>query len=87
MCSSAHAAITRGYLVSEAETNAKIAFAYLSTMSVQQADVVGIAGDPNEQPQFVQDPDIWLDDGNIVIAAGTEPTRLFKCHRSVLCGW
>lgn len=42
-------------------------------------------GDADGEPQFVQDPSIWLEDGNIVIAAGANPTMLFKCHRSVLC--
>ena len=35
-------------------------------------------------PRYVEDKDLWLDDGNIIISAGADPAHLFKCHKSVL---
>ena len=35
--------------------------------------------------RMIEDHSVWMDDGNVVISAGDNPTRLFKCHRSVLC--
>ena len=42
---------------------------------------------PSQEPayKFVEDQTVWMDDGNVIIAAGNEPVHLFKCHRSVLC--
>ena len=35
-------------------------------------------------PTYVEDKDIWMDDGNIIISGGTNPAHLFKCHKSIL---
>ena len=32
----------------------------------------------------VKDKMVWMDDGNFIIAAGRNPTIVFKCHQSVL---
>lgn len=32
----------------------------------------------------VEDEYVWLEDGNIIVAAGENPTLMFKCHRSIL---
>ena len=41
------------------------------------------AGD-TDRPALVEDSDVWMTDGNVVISAGVDPTYLFKCHCSVL---
>lgn len=45
---------------------------------------------PKVGAEFVHDTDIWMSDGNIIIAAdhSTEEdtiTYVFRCHKSVLC--
>ena len=40
--------------------------------------------DHTDGPAFVEDQEVWMDDGNVVVSAGSHPTHLFKCHRSVL---
>ena len=37
-----------------------------------------------EVPAVVEDEKIWMEDGNIVVSAGTNPVFMFKCHRSML---
>ena len=34
---------------------------------------------------MIEDETVWLDDGNVIVSAGEDPVRLFKCHRSILC--
>ena len=40
--------------------------------------------DAAREPTVIEDKAVWMDDGNIVVSAGTDPIYLFKCHRSVL---
>ena len=35
-------------------------------------------------PETVEDETVWMHDGNVVIAAGSSPVHVFKCHKSVL---
>lgn len=44
----------------------------------------GVSGSQGPDLKYVEDQDVWMDDGSIIIAAGTDPTHLFKCHKSVL---
>ena len=51
--------------------------------SVKRLRVDGGEEDAQE-PTYVEDKDIWMDDGNIIISGGTNPAHLFKCHKSIL---
>ena len=35
-------------------------------------------------PVMKEDEEVWMEDGNIVVSAGTDPIVLFRCHRFVL---
>ena len=43
-----------------------------------------VDNDLDDGPSVVEDQDMWMDDGNVVISVGDNPAHLFKCHRSVL---
>ena len=32
----------------------------------------------------IHDEHVWMDDGNVIVAAGRDPMSLFKCHQSIL---
>ena len=45
---------------------------------------------PRTTTEYVEDPDIWSDDGNVVIAVVEQTkegdvTHAFKCHKFTLC--
>ena len=34
--------------------------------------------------ELEEDTSVWMEDGNVIVAAGIDPISLFKCHRSML---
>ena len=39
---------------------------------------------PSGAPEVIEDEVVWMEDGNLIMRAGTDPVILFKCHRSIL---
>lgn len=56
---------------------------------VVESEPDGVSAEPTSMPELIQDENIWFEDGNIVIRAGTGwtasgPLYGFKCHGSIL---
>ena len=54
--------------------------------TVQPPRQVGSVYDGNgiQGRSVEEDAVVWMEDGNVIVAAGVEPISLFKCHRSML---